>query len=86
MPSDKENFIQTDRISNSPPILQRKLKKIPVTAGKSIRWKIPADTFYDPEEGNTRKLKLSVRRPNGSLLHGVDWLQFNEQSQVLYLL
>ena len=38
VPSDRENFIVTDRISNSPPILQRKLKKIPVTAGKSIRY------------------------------------------------
>jgi hypothetical protein len=53
--------IVTHRIENQPPQLQKKLKKIPVTAGRYVSWKIPEDTFFDEEDGSTRNLRLTLR-------------------------
>ena len=57
-----------------------------MTAGKSLRWKIPEDTFFDQEDGTTRKLRLSLRNQDGSPIKDLSWLRFDENTQVLYLL
>ncbi len=77
--------IVTSRISDRPPILQRKLRKIPITAGRAIRWRIPEDTFKDDEDGNARKLALSLRHVNGSsAIPG--WIRLEERTQDLWIL
>ncbi|XP_018402407.1 PREDICTED: dystroglycan-like isoform X2 [Cyphomyrmex costatus] len=69
--------------ANFPPRRDRRLKKIPVTAGKPLSYVIPADTFTDLEDGNTRSLKLSLYW-QGVPLKTTHWLQFNHHTQEVY--
>ncbi|XP_012219868.1 dystroglycan 1 isoform X2 [Linepithema humile] len=69
--------------ANFPPRRDRILKKIPVTAGKPLSYVIPANTFNDLEDGDTRKLKLSLYW-QGVSLKPTHWLQFNQHTQEVY--
>jgi len=77
--------VATDRTENRKPYVQKKLPKFPVTAGKSMRIVIPEDTFFDKEDGNTRKLRLDLRHENGSVIRNT-WLRFVPKKQALYAL
>lgn len=68
---------------NFPPRRDRRLKKIPVTAGKPLNYVIPANTFTDFEDGDTRNLKLNLYW-HGAPLKTTHWLQFNHHSQEIY--
>ncbi len=77
----------TDRLSNSPPTLKRKLQKLPVVVGKSFKRLVPIDTFADEEDGGTRNLRLSLRWPNGTVVaNRHSWVKFDERTQELRLL
>ena len=82
---DDPPLVVTDRIINSKPVVQRRLQKYPVTAGKSIRILIPEDTFFDQEDGNTRKLRLDLKHENGSAVRNT-WLRFDPKKQAIYAL
>lgn len=69
--------------ANFSPRRDKILKKIPVTAGKPLSYVIPANTFYDFEDGDTRKLKLSLYW-QGVSLKPTHWLQFNQHAQEVY--
>ncbi|XP_011876234.1 PREDICTED: dystroglycan isoform X2 [Vollenhovia emeryi] len=69
--------------ANFPPRRDRRLKKIPVTAGKPLWYTIPANTFIDLEDGDTRNLKLSLYW-QGAPLKTTHWLQFNQHTQAVY--
>ncbi|KAK2582896.1 hypothetical protein KPH14_008970 [Odynerus spinipes] len=69
--------------ANLPPKKDRRLKKIPVTAGKILSYVIPADTFSDLEDGDTRNLKLSLYT-QGVPIKNTHWLQFNPHTQEVY--
>ncbi|XP_057333424.1 dystroglycan 1-like isoform X2 [Microplitis mediator] len=71
------------RVRNYPPRQDRRLEKIRVTAGKPLSYFIPANTFSDIEDGDTRNLRLSLYL-KGSPLKSTHWLQFNEQTQEIY--
>lgn len=68
---------------NFPPRRDRRLKKIPVTAGKPLSYVIPVNTFTDLEDGNTKKLKLDLYW-HGAPLKTTHWLQFNPHMQEIY--
>ncbi|KOC64837.1 Dystroglycan [Habropoda laboriosa] len=70
-------------ISNFPPKQDRRLKKIPVTAGKPLSYIIPSNTFSDFEDGDTRNLRLSLYL-QGAPLKTSHWLQFNQKTQEVY--
>ncbi|XP_026675143.1 dystroglycan isoform X2 [Ceratina calcarata] len=70
-------------VYNFPPRQDRRLKKIPVTAGKPLSYVIPENTFSDFEDGNTRQLRLSLYL-QGAPLKPSHWLQFNQTSQEVY--
>ncbi|XP_012153969.1 uncharacterized protein LOC100881230 isoform X3 [Megachile rotundata] len=70
-------------VHNFPPTRDRRLKKIPVTAGKLLSYVIPPNTFSDPEDGDTRNLRLSLYL-QGSPLKTTHWLQFNQRTQEVY--
>lgn len=54
-----------------------------MTAGKLLSYIIPPDTFSDLEDGDTRKLKLSLYM-QGVPLKSTHWLQFNQNTQEVY--
>lgn len=70
-------------VRNFPPRQDKRLRKIPVTAGKPLSYIIPADTFSDIEDGDTRKLKLSLYL-QGSPVKSTHWLQLNPHTQEVY--
>jgi dystroglycan 1 len=70
-------------VRNGPPQVELRLKKIPVTQGKLLSYTIPEDAFRDPEDGNTRQLRLRIYE-NGAPLKSTYWLQFNEETQEVY--
>ncbi|KAK0080102.1 hypothetical protein PV326_008336 [Microctonus aethiopoides] len=67
-------------VPNHPPTRDRQLQKIPVTAGKPLSYIIPANTFSDAEDGNTRNLTLDVFHQHNRL-NITHWLQFNNKTQ-----
>ena len=79
--------IVTHRIASRTPQLQKKLRKVPVTAGMYVKWRIPEDTFFDEEDGNTRNLRLTLRYENGTIVSdSADWIRFDVKKQVVHLL
>lgn len=42
------------------------------------------DTFFDPEDGGTRHLQLSLRFSDRSELPAHNWLQFDARNQEFY--
>ncbi|XP_043258132.1 dystroglycan-like isoform X2 [Colletes gigas] len=68
---------------NFPPRQDRRLKKIPVTAGKPLSYVIPSNTFSDLEDGDTRSLRLNLYL-QGAPLKSTHWLQFNQNTQEVY--
>ena len=85
--SDQRNVIVTDRIASQAPQLHKKLRKVPVTAGMYVKWRIPEETFFDEEDGNTRHLRLTLRYENGTIVSdSADWIRFDVKKQVVHLL
>nr|CAD7464830.1 unnamed protein product [Timema tahoe] len=71
---------------NIPPSVGKQLPRLPITAGKFIRYKIPESAFSDLEDGNTRNLRLIFKAPNGTSVSMDNWVQFNPESQEVYAL
>ncbi|CAL7949940.1 unnamed protein product [Xylocopa violacea] len=70
-------------VYNFAPRQDKRLKKIAVTAGKPLSYVIPANTFSDFEDGDTRHLKLALYL-QGAPLKPSHWLQFNQSTQEVY--
>lgn len=45
---------------------------------------IPANTFYDKEDGNSTQLSLQILPADGSLSGSKSWLQFNTSQQAMH--
>ena len=64
------------------PVVLRNMLPVESTAGKSVEFVVPENTFYDMEDGTTQKLQLSLN----SLLPNITskcWYTFNSTSQAL---
>uniref|UniRef100_A0A1A9WGL4 Dystroglycan 1 n=1 Tax=Glossina brevipalpis TaxID=37001 RepID=A0A1A9WGL4_9MUSC len=70
------------KIENSPPIIRSRLQKLAVTSGKSFKFSIPEDTFYDNEDMNN--LRLEITDKDGHELKTNSWLQFNSEIREIY--
>jgi len=68
-----------------PPIVQKKLQKHAVVAGRALKIQIPEDTFYDVNDGNTRKMRIDVQQENGTPLR-VPWLKYDPSIQTIFAL
>lgn len=66
------------------PFLNRSIDHLEITIGRFYQLQIPANTFSDKEDGNTRNLKLTISLTYGKPLPTDSWLMFNETSQTLY--
>ena len=49
-----------------------------------MRYKIPAGTFIDGIDGDTRNLQLSLRNSSGGELNENNWIAFDAKNQTLY--
>lgn len=81
-------FITTTHIppsrKNFRPIVKNRVQKLSFTAGKVSRFVIPASTFFDFEDGDTRRLKLFLYYANGTSIQSSSWIHFNSQKQEIY--
>jgi len=86
-PTSHTPAIVTSHLNNARPELKKKLAKLAVVVGKPFRRRVPEETFGDAEDGGTRKLRLSLRWPNGSVVgQGQGWVKFDSSTQELKLL
>lgn len=69
---------------NFSPAPRNQIDQVNATVGRLLVFKVPEDTFYDPEEGSTRKLKLSLYNMDRSPLDPHHWLQFDSKNQEFY--
>ena len=67
---------------NTAPIILRSIPQMTFFTGKALRYQIPADMFYDQQDGNTRDLRLEMR--TGSLGQLPSWIMFDSLNQVIY--
>lgn len=64
--------------------MTKRLQKIPATAGKVFRFQVPVETFADPEDGNTRQLRLELIPTDGRELSEISWIGYNASAQVIF--
>ncbi|XP_061076091.1 dystroglycan [Conger conger] len=69
---------------NHPPVLRNPIDKVNTFIGTYFEVKIPADTFFDEEDGTTDKLRLTLRKNHREVAVEGSWIQFNSTSQLLY--
>ena len=70
---------------NQAPIVKKKLKKHAVINGRSLKIQIPENTFMDPEDGNTRSMRVDVLQENNTPLR-VPWLKYDPKIQTIFAL
>ncbi|XP_042190955.1 dystroglycan-like [Callorhinchus milii] len=69
--------------NNSPTVL-KPIDLISATVGQMFEYSIPADTFFDREDGHTRNLSLKIASTDGSPSGRESWLQLNQSLNVLF--
>ncbi|XP_073811245.1 dystroglycan isoform X3 [Musca autumnalis] len=69
-------------VENTPPMIKSRLQKLAVTSGKSFKFAIPDDTFYDTEDMTNLRLELTDKE--GRELKSNSWLQFNAETKEVY--
>lgn len=67
---------------NYPPVPRNQVDRVNATTGQLLVFKVPADTFYDPED--TTDLKLSLLTMDRAPLDVRHWLQFDSKNQEFY--
>ncbi|KFB44386.1 AGAP005162-PB-like protein [Anopheles sinensis] len=73
----------TPRMSrNFAPQTRNQVDKVNATVGQLLVYKVPADTFYDPEDGSDLKMKLLTTERHS--LDPMHWLQFDPKNQEFY--
>ncbi|EAA09416.5 AGAP005162-PB [Anopheles gambiae str. PEST] len=67
---------------NYAPQTRNQVDQVNATVGHLLVFKVPVDTFYDPEDGNELKMKLLTTDRN--TLDPNHWLQFDSKNQEFY--
>ena len=77
-------LIDTPNIStrNYPPVPRNQVDRVNATFGHLLIFKVPSDTFYDPEDEND--LKLSLTTAERTQLDPQHWLQFDSKNHEFY--
>ncbi|EDO25455.1 predicted protein, partial [Nematostella vectensis] len=71
---------------NTPPLLLTPVGTIAVQANHGFIYRIPYDTFFDREYGNTRNLDLRLRAGDRSRLPPGSWVTLEEAEQEIYIM
>ncbi|XP_037946048.1 uncharacterized protein LOC119678340 isoform X2 [Teleopsis dalmanni] len=66
---------------NSPPMPRNQVDRVNATVGHLLVYKVPSDTFYDP---NDNELTLTLRTKDNKELGARHWLQFDSKNQEFY--
>ena len=77
-------YYKNCNFSSPEPPVSRQPVEISVDLCRRFEFRIPVDTFYDPEDGSTRNLYLSLLTTNNLRIPEDHWLQFNRTMQQVY--
>ena len=81
---DKRNLVQYSHYeSDSLPLLLTPIGTLTVCAGSRFNYKIPTETFYDYEAGNTDNLRLYMVENDRSPIPSNFWMHFDEATHML---
>lgn len=69
---------------NDPPMPRNQVDHLTAQVGQLLIFRVPEDTFYDPEDGPTRHLRLSLLHGDRSAISPDEWLQFDVNNQEFY--
>ncbi|XP_071486613.1 dystroglycan 1-like [Diadema antillarum] len=75
---------ETTTKANRPPKNPNPVERIDVFVGVPLVYVIPANTFYDPEQGDTRNLDLTLLTLDGLELSSDFWLKLDKNSQTIF--
>lgn len=67
---------------NYPPVPRNQVDRVNATVGHLMVFKVPQDTFYDPEDSTN--LKLSLLTMDRKNISEKNWLQFDSKNQEFY--
>ena len=84
MISQFSNIMQTSSTADRYPVVLRPIGNISSPLCGVFTFQIPADTFHDQQDGNARRLRLSLTRNDGEPVTVDSWIQINSNLQVLY--
>ncbi|OWK53071.1 Dystroglycan [Lonchura striata] len=70
--------------ANTSPKVVHSIKFLTATIGCLLFFPIPANTFYDKEDGNSTQLSLQILPADGSPWGSESWLQFNTSQQAMH--
>lgn len=70
--------------TNFSPIPRNQVDHINATVGELLVFRVPDDTFYDPEDGDARNLKMSLLTMDRHPLSSDHWLQFDVKNQEFF--
>ena len=76
-------IVKNSCLSNRFPVADKSLE-INVSLCQKLDFKIPMETFYDPEDGNTRNLELSFTKEVNVTIGKQSWIQFDKDKQLVY--
>lgn len=69
---------------NYPPILRNPVDHINATVGELLVFKVPKDTFYDPEDVDALSLNISLLTSDRLHIPSHNWLQFDSKNREFY--
>ncbi|XP_022912998.2 uncharacterized protein [Onthophagus taurus] len=70
--------------TNFSPVLRNPVDHINATVGKLLVFKVPDDTFYDPEDTDPRNLRMKLLTSDRQPLPFDNWLQFDDKNKEFY--
>lgn len=71
----------TVNVKNAPPVPRNQVDRVVATVGHLLVYKVPSDTFFDP---NDNELTLSLRTKENKELSPRHWLQFDSKNEEFY--
>ncbi|KAM6420965.1 uncharacterized protein J5M81_000478 [Pluvialis apricaria] len=77
-------FLLSKGQANTSPKVAHSIKFLTATIGCLFFFPIPANAFYDEEDGNSTQLSLRIIPADGSALGSESWLQFNTSQQIMH--
>ncbi|XP_028402398.1 uncharacterized protein LOC114525338 [Dendronephthya gigantea] len=72
--------------SNTPPVLLSPVKSLNILLYQALRFQLPANLFYDKEDGYTKNLSVTALDQFFKPFNRSSWIQFDATTQQLYAL
>ncbi|KAK9880462.1 hypothetical protein WA026_011708 [Henosepilachna vigintioctopunctata] len=69
---------------NYPPFLRNPVNHINATVGELLIFRVPKDTFYDPEDLDTFSLNLTLLTADRQEIPSYNWLQFDSKNREFF--